>query len=91
MTLLFPLARQRHVDWLRGGKEGLQAIVITLGEVIELVIMAARTANGQAQKRGTDIVGHFSQQFLAVLFLVLHAGIESQRTQPLHSGGHQGV
>ena len=90
MLLLLLLAGHRHIDRLRGCKKRLQAEVVLLGEGVELVVVAACTGDRQSQEGGADVVGHLGQYFLAVLLLILHAGVEPQGPQSLHPGGYQG-
>ena len=46
-------------------KEGLQAVVVALADRIELVIVAARAADRDAEEGRADDVGHLGQDFVA--------------------------
>ena len=66
-------------------------VVIGLAERIELVIVAARAADRDAEKRRAHDVGHFDQHFVAGTGHLLIARILAQRTQPVEAAGDRGT
>ena len=60
---------------------GLQPVVIGLAERIELVIVAARAADRDAEERRADDVRHLGQHFILRTGHVLIAGVLAQRTR----------
>ena len=64
--ILVALGRRGKVDLLglSGAEKGLEAVVIGLGDGVELVIVAAGAADGEAEEGGADAVGHLGQQLL---------------------------
>src|SRR5581483_11538880 len=58
----------------RVGEEGLQAIVVALENGIELVVVAAGTAEGHADESSRYGIGDVVKQFLAALHQVARVG-----------------
>ena len=90
------LARQ-HGDVIVGrgvGEEGLQAVIIGLQNRIELVIVAARAAVGQAQKDAPGRIGDVVENLLPALLqiarvaLVRIVAVEAGRDRASGLSGH---
>ena len=56
---------ERDVVLLRRGEVGLQAVVVLLRNRLQLVVVAAGTADREPEKRGADDVGPLGQHFVA--------------------------
>ncbi len=76
---------QDDVVLLRLGQERLQPIVVGLREVVELVIVAAGAADGQAEKYRTDAIRHFREDFVAAEGHFRVAGVATDRAEPIET------
>ena len=71
-------------------EECLQAVVVGLRDGVELVIVAAGALHGKPQEDLPHAGGHFAQDFLAGLFLVLVAADDMARPRAVEAGGDEG-
>ena len=83
---LFAGARQHDVVFLRRGQERLEAVVVFLRDRVELVIVAAGTADRQAEEHDRGRVGHLGQHFVAAEGDFLVAGVPPDRTEAVEAG-----
>lgn len=88
---LFLGAGELDVAELGGGEDAVEAIVIRLQDGIELVVVAAGAADGEAHEGGGDAVGHLHEIFLAVLFFVDVAADDMAGAGAEEAGGDEGV
>ena len=87
-VLLF-FAGQDDVVRLSLREVGLQAVVVGLAEGIELVVVAAGAADGDAEEGRADDVGHLGEDFVLRAGHVLVAGILAERAEAVEAAGHQ--
>jgi predicted RNA-binding protein with RPS1 domain len=73
---------------LRRRQEGLEAVVVLLRNRIELVIVAPRAADGQAQERQADDVGPLGQHLVAAPGHFLVSRVAPHRAQAVEAGRH---
>src|SRR6185369_1780163 len=84
LPLRFLLGRdEQDVMLLRSGQVSLERVVVPLRNGIELVVVTARAADGQAKKCRSDDVGSFGQDFIAAEGDVRIPGIASNRAEPM--------
>ena len=70
-------------------KVGLQAVIVPLGDRVELVVVAAGTADGDAQKGGTGGVGPIGQALVPQLASV-HVRFVDLRAEGVKAGADAG-
>ena len=86
---LLLLAGEHEVVGLDLGEVRLQAVVVGLAEGVELVIVAARAADRDAEECGADDVGHLGEHFVVRAGDVLVAGVLAQRAEAVEAAGHE--
>ena len=72
---------------LHRSEEGLKTVVIALGERLELMIVAARAAHGQAKKSQRGGIGNIVERVVAALFLV--GTVHHIRAEKIEAGGRE--
>ena len=86
---LFFLTGEHDVIRLGLREVGFETVVVGLAEGVELVIVTARAADGHAEERGADDVGHLGEDFVVGTGDVLIAGVFAQRTEAVEAAGHE--
>ena len=72
-----------------GGEAGLQAVEVGLLDVVELVIVAAGTADGETHEGEAGVLGDVVENFLALLHEI--RGVDVFGVEAEQAGGDQGV
>ena len=85
------LVGDRHIDHLGGGEEGLEPVVVGRRDRVELVVVAAGAADGQAEEDRADGPGDLGQLRLPLHRRVEVAGDNLARTAAAEAGGDQGL